>query len=174
MTCAPGILNCVIVKDLSRFGRNYVGVGEYLEHIFPLLNVRFISVSDNVDSYLDPRSVNNLVVPFKNILNDEYARDISNKVRASLDLKRRQGKFIGSFASYGYRKDPDDHSRLLIDEAARRGRARYFQLVHRRNERTRHRKATERTGHPEPVRLQAAARHELPPSGLGHAGRTLA
>ena len=113
-----GIVNCVIVKDLSRFGRNYVGVGEYLEHVFPLLNVRFISVSDNVDSYLDPRSVNNLVVPFKNILNDEYARDISNKVRASLDLKRRQGKFIGSFASYGYRKDPNDHSRLLIDETA--------------------------------------------------------
>ena len=113
-----GLVNCVIVKDLSRFGRNYVGVGEYLEHVFPLLNVRFISVSDNVDSYLDPRSVNNLVVPFKNILNDEYARDISNKVRASLDLKRRQGKFIGSFASYGYRKDPNDHSRLLIDETA--------------------------------------------------------
>lgn len=113
-----GIVNCVIVKDLSRFGRNYVGVGEYLEHVFPLLNVRFISVSDSVDSYLDPRSVNNLVVPFKNIINDEYCRDISNKVRASLDLKRRQGKFIGSFASYGYRKDPDDHSRLLIDETA--------------------------------------------------------
>ena len=113
-----GIVNCVIVKDLSRFGRNYVGVGEYLEHVFPLLNVRFISVSDSVDSYLDPRSVNNLVVPFKNIINDEYCRDISNKVRASLDLKRRQGKFIGSFASYGYRKDPDDHSRLLVDETA--------------------------------------------------------
>ena len=113
-----GIVNCVIVKDLSRFGRNYVGVGEYLEHIFPLLSVRFISVSDSVDSYLDPRSVNNLVVPFKNIINDEYCRDISNKVRASLDLKRRQGKFIGSFASYGYRKDPADHSRLLVDEPA--------------------------------------------------------
>ena len=113
-----GTVNCVIVKDLSRFGRNYVGVGEYLEHIFPLLNVRFISVSDTVDSFVDPRSVNNLVVPFKNIINDEYCRDISNKVRASLDLKRRQGKFIGSFASYGYRKDPNDHSRLLIDEPA--------------------------------------------------------
>ena len=79
-----GIVNCVIVKDLSRFGRNYVGVGEYLEQVFPLLNVRFISVGDRVDSFLDPRSVNNLVVPFKNIINDEYCRDISNKVRASL------------------------------------------------------------------------------------------
>lgn len=113
-----GEVNCVIVKDLSRFGRNYVGVGEYLERVFPLLGVRFISVSDHVDSFLDPRSMNNLVVPFKNIINDEYCRDISNKVRASLDLKRRQGKFIGSFASYGYRKDPADHSRLLIDPVA--------------------------------------------------------
>ena len=113
-----GKTDCVIVKDLSRLGRNYVGVGEYLEKTFPLLGVRFISVSDQVDSFADPRSVDNLVVPFKNIINDEYCRDISNKVRASLDLKRRQGKFIGSFASYGYRKDPDDHSRLLIDEEA--------------------------------------------------------
>lgn len=113
-----GKTDCVIVKDLSRLGRNYVGVGEYLEKTFPLLGVRFISVSDQVDSFADPRSVDNLVVPFKNIINDEYCRDISNKVRASLDLKRRQGKFIGSFASYGYRKDPVDHSRLLIDEEA--------------------------------------------------------
>ena len=113
-----GTVNCVIVKDLSRFGRNYVGVGEYLEQVFPLLDVRFISVNDRVDSFLDPRSVNNLVVPFKNIINDEYCRDISNKVRASLDLKRRQGKFIGSFASYGYRMDPADHSRLLVDGQA--------------------------------------------------------
>ena len=113
-----GVVDCVIVKDLSRFGRNYVGVGEYLEKVFPLLGVRFISVNDRVDSFLDPQSVNSLIVPFRNILNDEYARDISNKVRASLDLKRRQGKFIGSFASYGYRKDPTDHSRLLIDEQA--------------------------------------------------------
>lgn len=112
------MIDCVIVKDLSRLGRNYVGVGEYLEKTFPLLGVRFISVSDQVDSFTDPRSVDNLVVPFKNIINDEYCRDISNKVRASLDLKRRQGKFIGSFASYGYRKDPNDHSRLLVDEPA--------------------------------------------------------
>ena len=113
-----GIVNCVIVKDLSRLGRNYVKVGEYLEHTFPLLNVRFIALSERIDSVADPRSADSLIVPFRNILNDEYAHDISNKVRASLDLKRRQGKFIGSFASYGYRKDPNDHSRLLIDEPA--------------------------------------------------------
>ena len=113
-----GRADCVVVKDLSRLGRNYVRTGEYLEQVFPRLGVRFVSVSDRVDSFLDPRSINNLVVPFKNIINDEYCRDISNKVRASLDLKRRQGKFIGSFAAYGYRKDPDDHSRLLIDEEA--------------------------------------------------------
>lgn len=113
-----GKVNCVIVKDLSRLGRNYIDVGEYLERVFPLLGVRFISVNDRVDSYLDPQSMNNLIVPFKNIINDEYCRDISNKVRASLDLKRRQGKFIGSFASYGYRKDPGNHNRLLIDEEA--------------------------------------------------------
>lgn len=113
-----GIVNCVIVKDLSRLGRNYVKVGEYLEHTFPLLNVRFIALSERIDSVADPRSADSLIVPFRNILNDEYAHDISNKVRSSLDLKRRQGKFIGSFASYGYRKDPDDHSRLLIDEPA--------------------------------------------------------
>lgn len=113
-----GAADCVIVKDLSRLGRNYIEAGDYLEKVFPLLGVRFISVGDRVDSFLDPQSLNTLIVPFKNILNDEYCRDISNKVRASLDLKRRQGKFIGSFASYGYRKDPDDHSRLLIDEEA--------------------------------------------------------
>ena len=113
-----GIVNCVIVKDLSRLGRNYVKVGEYLEHTFPLLNVRFIALSERIDSVADPRSADSLIVPFRNILNDEYAHDISNKVRASLDLKRRQGKFIGSFSSYGYRKDPNDHSRLLIDEPA--------------------------------------------------------
>ena len=113
-----GKVNCVIVKDLSRLGRNYVEVGGYLEKVFPLLGVRFISVNDQVDSVRDPASVNTLIVPFKNIINDEYCRDISNKVRASLDLKRRQGKFIGSFASYGYRKDPDDHNRLLVDEEA--------------------------------------------------------
>lgn len=113
-----GAVNCVIVKDLSRLGRNYILVGQYLEMIFPLLNIRFISIVDRIDSVKDPASINNALVSFKNVMNDEYCRDISNKVRASLDRKRSKGEFIGSFASYGYFKDPDDHHHLVVDPAA--------------------------------------------------------
>ncbi len=111
-------INCVIVKDLSRFGRNYVEAGKYLETVFPLFRVRFIAVNDQIDSVRDPSSVNNVLVPFKNIMNDEYCRDISMKVRSALDVRRRQGKFIGSFAAYGYRKDETDHNKLVVDEEA--------------------------------------------------------
>ncbi len=113
-----GLIDCIIVKDLSRLGRNYIGVGEKLEHEFPLLNLRFISINDGLDSFKQPQNMNTLVVPVKNIINDEYARDISKKVRSSLDLKRKQGQFIGSFASYGYQKDPEQKGKLLIDEEA--------------------------------------------------------
>ena len=111
-----GNVNCVIVKDLSRFGRNYIDAGEYLEKLFPLLDVRFISVTDCLDSYKNPSSMNNIIVPFKNLINDEYCRDISNKVRSSLDMMRKQGKHIGSFACYGYMKNPEDKNHLVIDE----------------------------------------------------------
>ena len=113
-----GKINCVIVKDLSRLGRNYILVGQYLEMIFPMLNIRFISVNDRIDSIKDPASINNALVSFKNVMNDEYCRDISNKVRSSLDRKRTKGEFIGSFASYGYMKDPDDHHHLIVDPVA--------------------------------------------------------
>lgn len=111
-------INCIIVKDLSRFGRNYVEAGKYLETVFPLFGVRFIAVNDQIDSVASPTSVNNIIVPFKNIINDEYCRDISIKVRSALDIRRRQGKFIGSFAPYGYRKDQADRSKLVIDNEA--------------------------------------------------------
>ena len=111
-------INCVIVKDLSRFGRNYVEAGKYLEVVFPMLKVRFIAVNDMIDSIGNPSSVNTMMVPIKNIMNDEYCRDISTKVRSSLDIRRKQGKFIGSFAAYGYMKDPNDHNKLVIDEEA--------------------------------------------------------
>lgn len=111
-------INCVIVKDLSRFGRNYVESGRYLEHVFPAFKLRFIAVNDGIDSFKNPSTMNNVIVPFKNIINDEYCRDISMKVRSALDIRRRQGKFIGSFAAYGYKKDEADKNRLVIDEEA--------------------------------------------------------
>lgn len=111
-----GRINCVIVKDLSRFGRNYIEVGNYIEQIFPFMGIRFISVTDALDSIKTPGQMNTIMVPFKNLINDEYCRDISNKVRSSLDNKRRSGKFVGSFSSYGYQKDPKDKGHLLIDE----------------------------------------------------------
>ena len=111
-------INCVIVKDLSRFGRNYVESGKYLETVFPLFKIRFISVNDMIDGTENPASFNNIIVPFKNIINDEYCRDISLKVRSALDIRRRQGKFIGSIAAYGYKKDESDHNKLIIDEPA--------------------------------------------------------
>lgn len=111
-------VNCVIVKDLSRFGRNYIDVGQYIEKAFPLMDIRFVSITDNLDSFKNPQTMNNIMVPFKNLINDEYCRDISNKVRSSLDMKRKQGKYIGSFACYGYKKDPEDHNHLVIDEEA--------------------------------------------------------
>lgn len=123
-----GAVNCIIVKDLSRLGRNYILVGQYLEMVFPMLNIRFISVNDRIDSYKDPSSISNALVSFKNVMNDEYCRDISNKVRSSLDRKRGKGEFIGAFASYGYRKDPADHHRLIIDPAAAEVVKRIFDL----------------------------------------------
>lgn len=111
-------INCVIVKDLSRFGRNYVESGKYLELVFPTFRLRFIAVNDGIDSFGKPDSMNNIIVPFKNIINDEYCRDISVKVRSALDIRRRQGKFIGSFAPYGYKKDENDRNKLVIDDEA--------------------------------------------------------
>ncbi len=111
-------INCVIVKDLSRFGRNYVETGKYLEVVFPMFKIRFIAVNDRIDSLDDLASMNNALVPFKNILIDKYCRDISTKVRTALDIRRKQGQYIGSFALYGYQKDANDHHKLLIDEEA--------------------------------------------------------
>ena len=112
-----GKINCVIVKDLSRFGRNYIEVGNYIEQVFPLFNIRFIAINDLIDSYKNPSSTNTILVPFKNLINDEYARDTSIKIRTSLNGKKKKGEFIGAFSAYGYLKDPKDKHRLIIDES---------------------------------------------------------
>lgn len=111
-------VNCVIVKDLSRLGRNHIETNKYIEILFPMLKVRFIALNDQIDSYLRPQSVNNVIVPFKNLLNDEYCRDFSVKIRSSLNIKRENGLFIGSFPCYGYLKDPEDKHKLVIDDDA--------------------------------------------------------
>ncbi len=110
-----GRINCVIVKDLSRFGRNYIEVGNYLEKIFPFMGIRFISVVDSLDSFVNPGQMNTVVVPFKNMLNDAYCQDVSNKVRHALDDRRRSGKFVGSFCAYGFIKDKEHKGELLVD-----------------------------------------------------------
>ncbi|WP_250277829.1 recombinase family protein [[Clostridium] colinum] len=111
-------INCIVVKDFSRFGRDFIEVGKYLEEIFPFMNVRFISINDNYDSFKNEDSMDSLIIPFKNLINDSYLRDISLKVRSSLDIKRKNGEFIGSFATYGYLKDPNDKHKLIVDEVA--------------------------------------------------------
>lgn len=111
-------INCIIVKDLSRFARSHIEADMYFENIFPALNIRFISVIENIDSFENPESLDNLIVPFKNLLNDAYAKDISKKVRSALLTKRLNGEFIGTSATYGYLKDPKDKHKLIIDKVA--------------------------------------------------------
>nr|WP_317359406.1 recombinase family protein [uncultured Tyzzerella sp.] len=110
-------VDCIIVKDFSRFGRNFIEVGKYIEEIFPFLEVRFISINDGYDS-INNNSEQSLIVPFKNLINDAYLRDISIKIRTQLDSKRKNGEFIGSFAPYGYLKDPKNKNKLIIDDYA--------------------------------------------------------
>jgi site-specific DNA recombinase len=102
-------------EDLSRFGRDYIDTGRYLERIFPELNVRFISVTDNIDSM---KQAYDMLLPIKNIFNEQYARDISNKVQATVKSKQKAGEFIGAFTSYGYKKSPANKNKLVIDEYA--------------------------------------------------------
>lgn len=113
-----GRTDCIIVKDLSRFGRNYLDAGEYIEKIFPFLGVRFIAVNDNYDSLAGKNASDDLIIPFKNLINEAYCRDISVKVRTQLEIKRKSGQYIGAFAVYGYMKDEADKNRLVVDEYA--------------------------------------------------------
>lgn len=111
-------INCIIVKDFSRLGRNFIETGKYIEKVFPFMGVRFISVNDHFDSAYPRTSSDNLLVPVKNLMNDAYCRDISIKIRSQLHVKRKKGQCIAPFAVYGYQKDPADKHRLIVDETA--------------------------------------------------------
>lgn len=113
-----GRVNCVIVKDLSRFGRDYIETGRYLDQVFPALGVRFIALTDRYDSFSADAGERNIVLPVKNFINDSYCRDISTKVKSQLAIKRRKGECLAAFAVYGYRKSAEDRNRLLVDDYA--------------------------------------------------------
>ena len=108
-----GLINCVITKDLSRLGRNYLDCGLYLEVFFPEHNVRYIAVNDGVDT-LNKSAMD--ITPFRNILNEMYSADVSVKIKSAYRARFQQGKFMGTYAPYGYIKDPADHNHLLIDD----------------------------------------------------------
>ena len=110
-----GEVNLIVVKDLSRFGRNYLEAGIYMEETFPDLDCRLIAVNDNYDSLRDR---NDMMVIFRNIFNDFYARDTSTKIRAVRKSAMHSGRYMGAFAPYGYVKDPADKHKFLIDEPA--------------------------------------------------------
>lgn len=109
------LIDCVIVKDLSRLGRDYIEVGKYLERYFPAKDVRFIAVNDTIDSL---KSQYDMMMPIRNIFNEQYSRDISTKVKTAFKVKQKEGEFIGAFASFGYKKKPTDKHKLIIDPYA--------------------------------------------------------
>lgn len=111
-------VNCIVVKDLSRFGREYIDSGRYIERLFPALGVRFIAINDGYDSANKEDQSSEIVIPFKNLMNDAYCRDISVKIRSHLEVKRQNGEFVGSQAPYGYKKDDDNHNVLILDDFA--------------------------------------------------------
>ena len=112
-----GEVDCIVVKDLSRFGRNYKETGNYLERIFPFLGVRFIAVNDGFDTLTAERGADGYLVPLKNLINEVYSKDISKKSGSALATKQKNGDFIGAWAPYGYRKCSDDPHKLEPDEA---------------------------------------------------------
>ena len=113
-----GRVNCVVVKDLSRFGRDYIEAGRYLEKIFPVLGVRFIALTDHYDSISADTGERQIVIPVKNFINDSYCRDISTKVKSQLAVKRKAGECLSPFAVYGYRKSPENKNKLVVDDYA--------------------------------------------------------
>ncbi len=110
-------VDCIICKDLARFGRDYIGTDNYLEIYLPSMNVRFITLMNpQLDSFKNPQKMNSIEVPFLNLINEEYARDISRKTKSSLISKCKKGQYVGSHTPYGYLKDPEDRNKLIVDE----------------------------------------------------------
>lgn len=140
-----GYLDCIVVKDLSRFGRSYLEAGNYLERVFPFLGVRFVAIADSFDTLTVGKGGIDYLVPLKNILNEFYSRDISRKIGSALAVKQQKGEFIGTWAAYGYKKcadnphriEPDEETALVVQEIFRQcllGKS-YVQIAEILNER---------------------------------------
>ena len=114
-----GRVNCVIVKDLSRLGREYIETGRYLRRIFPAYGVRFIAINDNIDTAHE-HAGDDLNISMKNLINDAYCHDISVKTRSALEVKRKKGDYVGACPVYGYRKSVENRNQLVVDEYAAR------------------------------------------------------
>lgn len=114
-----GKINCVIVKDLSRLGREYIETGRYLRRIFPAYGVRFIAINDNIDTAHE-HAGDDLNISMKNLINDAYCHDISVKTRSALEVKRKKGDYVGACPVYGYRKSEENRNQLVVDEYAAR------------------------------------------------------
>ena len=113
-----GKFNCIVVKDLSRLGRNYLEAGDYLEKIFPMYGIRFISVSDGFDSLHSKPMEDGMIVPLKNLINEAYAKDISKRISVSKENQQKRGEFIGAQPPLGYIKDPENCHHLIPDPDA--------------------------------------------------------
>ena len=124
-----GKVNTIVVKDLSRLGRDYLGVGELIETLIPKYNIRFISINERIDSYLKPESIKSIEVPIKNLMNEGYSKDISYKIRSSLRISKENGNYIGNLPPYGYIKDSEDCHKLLIDPEAAKIVKKIFDLA---------------------------------------------
>ena len=115
-----GKIQCVIVKDFSRFGRDYIELGDYIEHIFPFMRVRFIAVNDGYDSEDYRGKTPDIDVPFRNLAYSLYSQDISDKIKSSLAVRRKKGLYVGSTPPYGYRRDgegfltPDEETKGIV------------------------------------------------------------
>ncbi len=119
-------VNMVITKDLSRLGRDYIGTGNFVEKYFPEHHIRYIAVTDNIDTFLD--NSNNDIAPFKAIMNDMYAKDISKKIKSSLKAKMKEGKWVGGRTPFGYEQDKDNKNHLVINEEQARIVKRIFDM----------------------------------------------
>ncbi len=107
-------INMIITKDMSRLGRDYIGTGELIEKYFPNNNIRYIAINDGIDTFID--NTNNDIAPFKAIMNDMYAKDISKKIKSSLHSRMKDGLYVSGRCPFGYKKDPTNKNHLVINE----------------------------------------------------------